>query len=93
MQQPTREELAKIVHVTADVTARWDSVEYDLSKGVDIAYGVVEHWKGMYPNATFAIEEISETPIIPREILSPLGDTSHQEAFAGLKRRKKTSEA
>lgn len=89
MQHKSREELAKKFHVTAQLTAKWDGIEYDLSKGVNIEYGVIDHWQSMYPNVQFDTSEIAETPISSREIANPFGDQGHQEAFAGLKKRGK----
>lgn len=91
MQKP-REELAKLVKVTANVTAAWDGKSYDLSKGVNIALGVAEFWRDANSSVIFAIEEVASTPIPNRSIENPLEANDRGEAFAGLKRGRKPKE-
>lgn len=82
----TQEELGKIVHVKAFVTAMWDGKEYDLSEGMDVKYGMVVTWSKIYKNVEFDVSEVSETPIDKREIKNPLEENDRGESFSGLRR-------
>lgn len=89
MKPKTHEEMAKPVHVTAQLTAKWDGKEYDLRKGANVATGTVEHWQSVFPTVKFNIEEIPQTPIVAREIENPLEEHNRGTAFAGLKKGRK----
>lgn len=84
---PTQEELARIVHVTAEFTAKWDGKDFDMSKGITVPYGVVLHYQILHPDIEFMTTEVTpkETPV--REIVNPLEENDRGEAFAGLKKR------
>lgn len=84
---PTQEELARIVHVTADKTIRWDGKDIDLSTGRELPYGVLLHYQGTDPDITFTVKEVTPSEIAAREIVNPLEENDRGEAFAGLKKR------
>lgn len=87
MQNPNQRELAKRVHVVANVTIRWDGKEYDLSEGCELEYGIVEYWEKRL-GTEFQKEEVKEKPIPDREIKSPLEEVGRGESFSALKTRK-----
>jgi hypothetical protein len=85
---PTQEELARIVHVTADTTIRWDGKEIDLAKGKELPYGVLLHYQTTEPSIEFTVKEVTPKEIAAREIVNPLDEGADRgEAFAGLKKR------
>lgn len=84
---PTQEELARIVHVTADKTIRWDGKDIDLSKGQQLPYGIVLHYETLDPETKFTVVEVTPKEIPNREIVNPLEEMDRGEAFAGLKKR------
>lgn len=89
MERPTREELAKPVHVTANVTALWDGTSYELTKGQTVLNGMVYHWKQAHPDVEFIVGEVKEKTKSAKEIINPLEENDRGESFAGLKRRTK----
>lgn len=84
------EELSRPVNVTAQLTATWDGSEHDLSKGVNVAYGVAHHWAKQFPDVTFNVKDIKQPTRAEKEVINPLEANDRGEAFAGLKRRKTT---
>lgn len=92
MNFPNPEELSRIVKVTADLTATWNGVEYDLSKPTELQYGIVHHWKNVYPEVTFSIEAVTPTIKPDQPIVNPLEEADRGEAFAGLRKRKPKEE-
>lgn len=78
---------ARNVHVTAELTARWDGKEYDLRDGVEVKYGIVEHWQGLYPDTTIHIEEAKEISAPDKPVGNPLEAMDRGAAFSGLKQR------
>lgn len=85
---PTQEELARTVNVAANVTAMFGGKEYDLSKGVNVPYGMVYHWENSHKDVIFTYEDVKDTPLPPRDRENPLEENDRGEAFAGLKRRR-----
>lgn len=83
-----QEDLSRNVHVTAQLTARWGGVDYDLSKGAKVQYGVVHHWQGVYPEVPFTVEDVQEK-LTSRDVKDPLETVNRGKAFAGLQKGRK----
>lgn len=85
---PTQEELSRIVHVTADKVIHWDGKEIDLSKGVELPYGIVYHYSTLDPDTEFDVKPV--TPLEPpvKEIVDPLEANDRGIAFSGLRSRR-----
>lgn len=90
---PTAAELSHEVYVTAPITARWGGVDYDLTTPKKLTYGVVHHWEQTIPDVEFKISAVPAAEIASRDIVNPLEDNDRGEAFAGLKRGRKTKES
>lgn len=94
-QTHTPEHLSEEVYVTSQepFTAHWDGKEYNLSPDKDtrLKRGIVYHWQEVH-GVEFTMKDIPKSELFSKEIINPLEENDRGEAFASLKRPRKSKE-
>lgn len=84
--------LEREVHVTAPIVGRWDGKDVDLTEGLTIKVGLLQHFQNVHKGIEFQVEDVKPSVRDSKEIVNPLEENDRGEAFAALKKPKEPKE-